>query len=305
MMTLHNSTDENSKSLVWRLRTQSLVCDRPLIMGIVNTTPDSFSDGGLFFESDQAIEHALRLVDQGADIVDIGGESTRPYSDPVSEAEEWTRVAQVVEAVCQQVKVPVSIDTTKAAIAQKAIEFGAEIVNDVSGLQSDPKMVNTVADSGVGVCVMHTQGTPQTMQDNPQYANVVEEIFDYLQARKENLIDNGIDANRICLDPGIGFGKTHEHNLELLTSCRRFLDLQSPILIGHSRKGFIGKLIGNKESDRTAGTIGVSLALALQGMHILRVHDVQETRDAIDSFFAALPTGPQTSELLRSSQYHT
>jgi dihydropteroate synthase len=258
-------------------------------MGIVNITPDSFSDGGDFFAAQSAIDRGLQMVAEGADIIDVGGESTRPYADAVSAEEELRRISQVIETLCQKTKIPISIDTTKAVVAQRAIELGAEIVNDVSGLERDPAMIEVVRQSGVGVCVMHAQGTPQTMQDDPNYQDVVEEIYNYLDQRKQSLVRAGISPEKICLDPGIGFGKTHEHNLTLMRNCQRFLDLDSPILIGHSRKGFIGKLIGDPQADRTAGTLGASLAAAVQGMHVLRVHDVKATRDALTTFIACAP----------------
>jgi dihydropteroate synthase len=266
----------------WQLRTRTVsFVDRPAVMGIVNVTPDSFSDGGRFFSSQLATEHALRLVEAGADILDIGGESTRPYSDPVTVDEELRRVMPVVEALVGRVSIPISVDTSKAQIAQAAIEAGVEIINDVTGLEADPAMSAVVAKAQVGVCAMHMQGTPQTMQDAPQYDDVVEDIFRYLQQRDAVLQACGIDPKRICLDPGIGFGKTTEHNLQLLRSAERFLALQRPILIGHSRKGFIGKMIGDKQRSRDAGTLGISLAMASKGIHVLRVHDVAGTVDAL------------------------
>jgi dihydropteroate synthase len=253
-------------------------------MGIVNVTPDSFSDGGAFRDSNAAINHALGLIDDGADILDFGGESTRPYSTPVDEAEELRRVLPVIEELARRTIVPISIDTSKAAVARAALDVGAEIINDVTGLAGDPRMIETAIDTSAAVCAMHMQGTPQTMQDAPNYNDVVSEIYDYLRERKESLIAAGIDPVRICLDPGIGFGKTHQHNLTLLANCHRFHELGCPLLVGHSRKGFIAKVIGRaatKETDRLYGTIGVALALASQGVQILRVHDVRPIREAL------------------------
>ena len=270
------------RSAEWKLRTKTLALPkRPLLMGIVNVTPDSFSDGGEFFNPEKAVEHALRLVEQGADIVDIGGESTRPYSDPVSLWDEIDRVLPVVLLLAAQTDVPLSIDTSKAAVAQACIDAGAEIINDVTGLEGDPEMVAVAAETGAGVCAMHMQGTPRTMQDDPRYEDVVENILSYLRNRRDALVAAGIDAARICLDPGVGFGKTHQHNLTLLAGCGRFHTLNCPVLVGHSRKGFLGKVLRDKNSDRTAATIGVSLALAGQGVQILRVHDVRPVRDAL------------------------
>jgi dihydropteroate synthase len=227
----------------------------------------------------------LKLVDDGADLLDIGGESTRPYATPVDADEELRRVLPVIEVVCQSTKTPVSIDTSKPQVAAAAIAAGAEIINDITGL-TDPGMIDMARDTAAGVCVMHMQGTPQTMQDHPTYGDVVEEIFDYLQERKTALIAAGIVASRICLDPGVGFGKTHEHNLTLAAHCDRFHDLGQPLLVGHSRKGFIGKILGDKTADRTAGNIGVALALARQGVQILRVHDIRPIREALLLFEA-------------------
>ncbi|MFM2095494.1 MAG: Dihydropteroate synthase [Planctomycetota bacterium] len=272
----------------WRLRTRTLHFTRlPCLMGIVNVTPDSFSDGGKFATQESAVDQALRLAAQGADILDIGGESTRPYSTPVTEDEELRRVIPVVQALAEKTKVPISVDTSKARVASEAIAAGAEIINDVTGLTGDPQMMTIARESGAGICAMHMQGTPQTMQDHPHYEDVVDEIADYLRARRDALEAEGILRDRICLDPGIGFGKTHEHNLELLVHCHRFHALGCPLLVGHSRKGFIAKIIGDKERDRTAGTIGVALALARQQVQVIRVHDVQPVRDALLLFAAS------------------
>jgi len=246
----------------------------PAIMGILNVTPDSFSDGGDFYSLQTAVDRALGIEDAGAAILDIGGESTRPYSQSIDTDEELRRIVPVIEKLQGRLSIPISIDTTKATVAQAAVDLGAEIINDVSGLEADPEMIEIARSRRVGVCAMHRQGTPQTMQDNPTYVDVVEEIHDYLSQRDQHLLVSGIDPDRICLDPGIGFGKTHEHNMELVRSSHRFLDLGRPILIGHSRKGFIGKALGNKDVPRDYGTIGVSLWLAQQDMQILRVHDV-------------------------------
>ena len=258
----------------------------PKIMGIVNVTPDSFSDGGSFFEASAAVDHAMKLVDDGADILDIGGESTRPYSESVPQADELKRVMPVIEKLAQQTNVPISIDTSKPDIARHAVEAGAKIINDVTGME-DEEMVRVALDSGAAVCAMHMLGTPQTMQDDPTYDNATGEILNYLLATKARLLEAGLDKRRICLDPGIGFGKTHEHNLQLIRECDQFLQLDTPILIGHSRKGFIGKIIGDKEADRDIATAAVSLRLAQQGMHILRVHNVVATRQALSSFAAS------------------
>jgi len=269
----HNSTCETAR--LWQLPRCLLPLHRsPIWMGIVNVTPDSFSDGGQFLDSERAVEHALQLVADGAGILDIGGESTRPYSQPVSSAEERSRVVPVIESLARQTKVPISIDTTKWEVAQAALEAGAQIINDVSGLERDPQMLRVALQTQAAVCVMHSQGTPQNMQDNPVYGDVVEDVFAYLQARKRALTQAGILEDRICLDPGIGFGKTHQHNIDLLAGIDRFHDLNSPLLVGHSRKGFIGSILADREVERDSGTLGVSLYLALRGIQILRIHQV-------------------------------
>lgn len=271
----------------WRLRTRTLAFGRrPLIMGIVNVTPDSFSDGGKYFDSQAAVDHALALVAEGADLLDIGGESTRPYAAPVDAEEELRRVLTVIERLVEQTEVPISIDTTKAIVAAGALERGAEIVNDVSGLTADPMMLHLASGAGAGVCAMHMHGTPQTMQDDPQYADIVAEILDYLAARRDALIVAGVARDRICLDPGVGFGKTHAHNLTLMANLHRFHELGCPVLAGPSRKGFLGKVLGDKEADRAAATAGAVLAAAVEGVQIVRVHDVRLVRDALLAFEA-------------------
>jgi len=262
-------------------------------MGIVNVTPDSFSDGGRFLNHDAAIAHALRLEADGADLLDIGGESTRPYSESITEDVELQRVILVVEQLAKQSRIPISIDTSKASVASAAIRAGAEIINDVTGLQGDPEMVQVAIDSSAGVCVMHMQGTPQTMQNNPTYNDVVAEVREYLRERRDQLVLVGITPERICLDPGIGFGKTHEHNIELVAHCDEFHSLGCPLLVGHSRKGFLGKLIGDREADRTNATVGAALGLAVQGVQIIRVHDVRPVREAMLAFEAAGGLSPR------------
>ena len=269
----------------WQLRQTTLNFDRlPAIMGIVNVTPDSFSDGGNFFDAGRAIEHALQLVHSGAQILDVGGESTRPYSESVGEEEELRRVIPVISGIVSQTEIPVSIDTSKSHVARAALEAGAQIINDVTGLVGDPEMIGVALETGAGVCAMHMQGTPQNMQDNPHYDNVVPEVHQYLGQRKHSLLEAGIPLEKICLDPGIGFGKTHEHNLELIANCHRFLDLGCPILVGHSRKGFIGKILGDKTEDRDTGTLAIALFLAQQRIQIIRVHEVAQLSKALKMF---------------------
>lgn len=256
-------------------------------MGVVNVTPDSFSDGGEFLDVDVAVRHALQMAGDGANIIDVGGESTRPGARPVSDEDELERVMPVIRRLVDQMEIPVSIDTRKTSVAAAAVEAGAEIINDVSGLTGESEMIRVAADSGAAVCVMHMQGTPETMQVAPVYGEVVRDVSNYLHERRDALIAAGIDRARICLDPGIGFGKTLEHNLSLLRSCHTLHELGCPLLVGHSRKSFLGKIIGDDTADRTAATVGVSLALAAQGVQILRVHDVRPVREALAAFGAA------------------
>lgn len=265
----------------WRLRSMQLQFSKlPLIMGIINVTPDSFSDGGSFFDPDRAVHQGLELQRQGAAILDVGGESTRPFSEAVAESEEIRRVIPVIDRLSRETRIPISVDTSKPAVAEAAMVAGAEIINDVSGFRN-PKMVEVALRHRAGVCAMHMQGTPQDMQNDPQYDDVVEDIFAYLAQQRDALLQAGIDRESICLDPGVGFGKTHDHNLELVRRCARFHDLECPILVGHSRKGFIGKVIRDPDADRTAGTIGVTIRLAEQRVSILRVHDVAAVRHAM------------------------
>lgn len=271
----------------WKLRTRTIEFGRlPSLMAILNVTPDSFSDGGRYYDPDAAVEQALRMVELGADLLDVGGESTRPYSLPVDADEELRRVVPVIERLSRQTSTPISVDTSKASVARAALDAGAEIINDVTGFESSALLLAAVQ-SQAGVCVMHMQGTPQTMQDCPHYENVVDEIHQYLGARRRELISAGIEPARICLDPGLGFGKTHQHNLTLAAHCHGLHELGSPILVGHSRKGFIGKVLGDPQADRTAGTVGVALSLAVQGVQVLRVHDIQPVRDALRLFEAS------------------
>lgn len=291
-------------ALVWKTARRTLEFQsRPWLMGILNVTPDSFSDGGRFFEGshseklriEAAVGAGLQMQADGADIVDIGGESTRPYSEPVSPQQELDRVVPVIEQLSAQLKIPISIDTSKAVVAQAAMEAGAEIINDVTGLQGDPRMMSVALQTNAGVCVMHMQGTPQTMQDSPEYNDVVEDIRGYLIARRDACLTAGIPLERICLDPGIGFGKTHEHNFELMRGVHRFTDLGCVCLIGHSRKGFIRKRLAThveqsgRQYDPMAGTLGVSLAAIAAGVHLIRIHDVAETAQAIEMFSSCRP----------------
>jgi dihydropteroate synthase len=262
--------------MLWQCRSRTLdLTHRTLIMGIVNVTPDSFSDGGRFATVDLAVQHGLQLFDEGADILDIGGESTRPGAAEVTLEEELERVIPVVELLAAQTSVPISVDTFKAEVARRAMAAGAVIINDITALSGDPEMPVVAAASGAGVVLMHMQGTPRTMQANPQYGDVVAEIRAYLAERMGAAQSAGIAADRIILDPGIGFGKTIDHNLEIFRRLGEFLELGRPILIGPSRKGFIGRLLGGAPpQERVEGTAAAVTAAIQGGARVVRVHDV-------------------------------
>ncbi len=252
-----------------------------MLMGVVNVTPDSFFDGGRFLDPQAAVAHALRLVEEGADLLDIGAESTRPGATSVDEAEESRRLIPVVTAVAKAVAVPISVDTSKAGVAKAALDAGAIIVNDVTALRGDPAMVELVAETGAGLVLMHMQGTPRTMQEAPHYHDVVEEVGVFLAERARWAMERGVTKSQILLDPGVGFGKVLVHNLDLLARLRILTNLGFPLLVGLSRKGFIGQLIDRPVQDRAWGT-AAAVALAVeQGANILRVHDVAAMRDPL------------------------
>ncbi len=267
------------------------------IMGIVNVTPDSFSDGGHFFTTHRAVDQAMRLVEEGADILDIGGESTRPFSDPVDESEEMDRVLPVIEAVATRVTIPISIDTTKASVAKKAVAAGATIINDVSALRMDPKMAETAAECRVPLILMHMKGSPKTMQVAPVYDDLIGEISAFFATAMDRAVGAGVDRTSIILDPGIGFGKTIGHNLTILRDLEQFSKLGAPLLVGPSRKMFIRQLLKHPEGkdmdplslEVARGTQAAIAAAAMNGAHIVRVHDVARSRatltiiDAINS----------------------
>jgi dihydropteroate synthase len=252
----------------------------PRVMGIVNVTPDSFSDGGKFAATNLAIEHALKLVEEGADILDIGGESTRPNATPVSLQEELDRVIPVIEALSRQINIPLSIDTYKPKVMQAAIAAGASIINDVRALQ-EAGALEIAVKSGAGVCLMHMQGTPQTMQLNPHYNDVVNDVKSFLKARLQSSIHAGCRASHIVLDPGFGFGKTREHNITLLQNLESFADLGQPLLVGLSRKSVLGQMTGNDVDARLHASVAASVLSAMKGAKILRVHDVKATVEAL------------------------
>lgn len=267
---------------VWEACGRIVVGDRvPKVMGIVNVTPDSFSDGGRSLALDDALTNAQELVSQGADILDVGGESSRPGAESVCVEEELRRVVPVVERLSKLVSVPISVDTTKAEVARKAVEAGATIINDITGLTGDPALARVVAETGAGVVVMHMAGTPRTMQVNPHYEDVVREVRDYLARRVDAIEALGISRNRVAIDPGIGFGKTAEHNLLILRNLDQFATLGCSILVGTSRKNFLGLLTGREVRERATASVVSSLAAAVQGANVVRVHDVAAMVDAI------------------------
>ena len=247
------------------------------IMGILNVTPDSFSDGGHFFNRDRAIEQALRMQADGADIIDIGGESTRPGSEPVSVRDEISRTIPVIQSLVKVANIPVSIDTCKSQVADAALSAGASIVNDISGLRFDKKMAHVIARHKAPVAIMHIKGTPKNMQNNPVYKALIPEIMDFLRESIAIAEQAGIPGDRIIIDPGIGFGKTAEHNLEIIRRLDEFAGFEKPVLLGPSRKSFIGKVLGDLPvTERLEGTAAAVAAAILKGAHILRVHDVKE-----------------------------
>jgi dihydropteroate synthase len=244
-------------------------------MGILNVTPDSFSDGGWFFDPERAVSRGMDMVGDGADIIDVGGESTRPGSDPVSIEDERERVVPVIKRLVAEVEVPISIDTRKHEVAEAALEVGATIVNDVTA-GSDPEMFRLVRDAGAGMVLMHMKGEPKTMQKNPHYDDVVREVHDYLDARLHAAVDAGVASECLCVDPGLGFGKTTPHSLRLMKETASLLDLGRPVLVGPSRKSFIGDALGTEVDERLEGTAGAVAYMVAHGAHIVRVHDVKE-----------------------------
>jgi len=263
------------KSMRWKAQVHTLpVQERVLIMGVLNVTPDSFSDGGCYQNLDAAVAHAVAMEAEGADLLDIGGESSRPGARPVSLEEELARVLPVVTALTRRVRVPISVDTTKAEVAKRCLDAGAAIINDISALQGDPEMAQTVARAQAGLILMHMQGTPETMQEHPTYGDVVQEIGGFLQGRVEAAESAGIARERIAVDPGLGFGKTLDHNLMILGGLSALIALGRPIVIGPSRKGFVGALLDRPVLEREWGTAAAVAAGVLQGAHVVRVHSV-------------------------------
>jgi len=252
-----------------------------LIMGILNVTPDSFSDGGKYLEKKTAINHALEMIDQGADIIDIGGESTRPFSDPVSLKEEISRVVPVIEGIRKKSDICISIDTTKSQVATAALNSGASVINDVSAMEVDPLMVDVALKFDCPLIIMHMKGTPKNMQDDPQYESLISDIKDYLLDRIDFIISKGINPKKIVIDPGIGFGKTVENNFEIINNLKHFTSMDFPVLLGASRKSFIGISLNLPEEDRLEGSLAANIIGFQNGAKIFRVHDVAETNKAL------------------------
>jgi dihydropteroate synthase len=253
---------------------------RPLIMGILNITPDSFSDGGQYLTLDEALKRAHQMIEEGVDIIDIGGESTRPGSEPVSADEELKRITPIIEALKKKSDIAISVDTYKPQVMKVVIGMDVAMINDVYAL-SQSGAIDIIKQSHVGVCLMHMQGTPKTMQQNPHYTNVVSEVKLFLEARAKHLMSEGMDKSRIILDPGFGFGKTFEHNIELLQQLESFQTLKLPLLVGLSRKSFIRKILNGDYDDHLSGSISAAIFSVIKGAKILRVHDVKETKSAL------------------------
>jgi dihydropteroate synthase len=269
--------------MIWQIAGRAVdLSQHSIIMGVLNVTPDSFSDGGEFFTTEKAIDHGVRMAGEGAQIIDVGGESARPGAEPVSAEEELARVLPVIAKLRERITAFISIDTTKAAVARGALEAGASIINDISGGRADPEMMKVAAEKKAALIIMHMQGTPRTMQENPRYDDVVAEVADFFRQQYARALECGIDSMAIAFDPGIGFGKTVEHNLELLAHLPRLRVHDRPIVVGVSRKSSLGKMIGSAEmSDRLAPTIAFTALLRERGANVLRVHDVKENAAAL------------------------
>lgn len=285
MQNLARNLKTNKKTdlyLTWKCRDHVFpVSERPLIMGILNVTPDSFSDGGCYMDSETAIGQGMAMLEAGADIIDVGGESTRPGADKVPTSTELERVIPVIEGLSEREKLIISIDTMKSEVARRALGAGASIINDVSALTHDPEMKSVAGEFGAGVVLMHRQGTSRTMQDNPQYEDVVKDVVDYLNGRIEELEAFGLDRAAMAVDPGIGFGKTVEHNISLLANMDVMENCGRPVVVGVSRKSFLGKLTGRDIQERLGGSLAAMVFCILKGAHVIRVHDVKESCDAL------------------------
>lgn len=270
---------------IYQLRLPSRTLElgvKTLVMGVLNVTPDSFTDGGRFLQFEAAVQQAREIIAEGADLLDVGGESTRPFSDPVAVDDELQRVIPVIEAVRKFSDISISIDTTKAEVARRALEAGADVVNDVSALRFDPEMVKLVARTGVPVIIMHMQGTPKNMQQNPAYASLLSEVIAFLQERIDFAVAHGVDRQQIIVDPGIGFGKTVNHNLQLIKDLHTLHCLNRPLLLGASRKRFIGSVLNRPELEREIGTAVVNSFAVAAGVHLIRVHEVAINRQVAE-----------------------
>jgi len=264
------------KEFLLKFQDKGMKIERTLVMGVLNVTPDSFSDGGLYHEPEAAIQRAKEMAMEGADIIDIGGESSRPFSQPISAEEEWGRVEPVIEGLANQLDIPISIDTYKPEVAKKALEAGASMINDITGLRKE-EMMDVLLQYEVPAVIMHMKGEPRTMQENPQYKDVISEILKFFRERVQRAEERGITRDRMVIDPGIGFGKTVEHNLQILARLREFKSLGIPILIGSSRKSFIGKVLDVDVGQRLEGSLAAAAISIMNGANILRAHDVKET----------------------------
>ncbi|MBN1150708.1 dihydropteroate synthase [candidate division WOR-3 bacterium] len=287
-----SSHDRLVSDFVWKMSEKEIVLDKPRIIGIINVTPDSFYEQSRKFESEKAVELALEMIDQGADMLDVGGESTRPGSERVSPEQEFARVFPVISALRKITDLPISIDTVHPSTAQKALKEGCDAVNDVSGLENE-EMMRTVLENSCGVVLMHKKGDPYTMQENPHYENVFEEVRDYLDRQQEKALSFGIMKEKIVFDPGIGFGKTFKHNLSLLKSLKDLGEyLERPVYIGLSRKSLIGALGGGQTpAERLSGTLSLSTLALMQGVRLFRTHDVEQTKKALDVAYGAIKEG--------------
>ncbi len=276
---LNQIKEEKASEYFLKFRNRRLnLSSRTHLMGVLNVTPDSFSDGGRFYKLDEAIKQGVSLAEEGADIIDVGGESTRPGSEPVPIEEELKRVIPVIEELAKRTDVPISIDTYKSKVAKEALDSGAQMVNDISALRFDPEMKNVVAYYKIPVALMHIQGTPRNMQENPFYENLIEEIKDYLKESIKIAKNAGIDEDKIIIDPGIGFGKTLEDNLKIIKKLKEFCSLDKPLLIGVSRKSFIGKILDIPVEERLEGSLAALTVCIMSGANVLRVHDVKESK---------------------------
>jgi dihydropteroate synthase len=264
-----------------KLNNHAFDLKRPLLMGILNITPDSFSDGGKYLTLNEALKRAHEMIEEGVDIIDIGGESTRPGSEPISLDEELKRIIPIIEALKKDSDIAISVDTYKPQVMKEAIDRDVAMINDVYALRQ-PGAIDVIKHSKVGVCLMHMQGTPQTMQINPHYTNVVSEVKSFLEARANDLVSEGVEKSRMILDPGFGFGKTFEHNITLLQDLESFKSLKLPLLVGLSRKSFIRKILNGEHDDHLSGSIAAAIFSVIKGAKILRVHDIKETKSALN-----------------------